>query len=345
MSGESSATPKSAVNVRQYPIYAGEYLTLMNPVNDQPSSEVTIFETKALRDERMFDQLDKGRVDAGQYYAGHSEEEAKEMAAAWEKLNTIHPMSRIECDPINLEGRVVVADLGSGSGHSFAQATEAFRDRIEDVLLVDTLRPELDIAGKNIWQSANLSSRKVVANFLEDACKVVELMDTAYQRIVLCLGGNVGNYDQAQMFQGLKKYLRDQDQLWVGVGYLPQDEDEARKQLEDAAQFYESSENLKAALLWLQRCGGDPSRGKVWSTIDSEMGAGIVRLFYEFAEETSLKVNGREKTFASGDIVQFVESRRYDKDLLPDILKKRYQLDTIHIDDLGNHGIVHVVKV
>lgn len=292
-------------------------------------------QTNDLVRDRMVAQIRQKIVNSGQYFGG------LETAQAWANLSKLHPQRQIECLPIiKSDTRPFFAiDLGPGSG---APAVRILKNVSEllGVVGVDTSADMLSIAEKTVGRALHCSFHSIVADFIRDKAALKQALDTFVGRkIVMCLGGTVGNYPASVVFPVLTSLLNKDDWLLLGMGtYEDVDQNESLQRLAD---FFLSEENCRFGLRWLIACGVQPDRKFTRAQIEPDgrhEGVYMIRGYYTFPTNTTLDVLGQKIAIPAGYEIQWVESRRYNP-MSINALVSTYSLQLLAAQQFVGHGL------
>lgn len=260
---------------------------------------------------RMFEQLRRRRVDAGQYFG-------EAAARTWAERESLLPAEQVAGVPLagEIPPPLCVVDLGPGSGRPCVRVVRSLGRGVGQVVCVDTSVAMLALAGATIRAELGMDCTLVVADFLEDAARLRELLAAVrLPKLFLCLGGTAGNFNQRFALHALRSLLTPADRLVLGLGLYPAGA--PLQSLEGAAAVYASEANCRFGLSWLSACGATPDYRCARSAVDvdgEEPEVLVIRAFYRFPERTVLTVGSDRVAFAAGEEVQYVESRRFPHD-------------------------------
>lgn len=281
---------------------------------------IKYIQSKSLLEERLLDQFKNKKVDSGQFYGG------SEMAERWEKCSSQNKM--IDVGTISLDReyeKLLVVDLGPGTGIPCTQITKLFKERIQGVIGIDVSEAILLKAMKKIGTNYHVVG--ILADFIRDADKIKKVLDEERQnKLFLILGNTVGNYNQSLVFTTLSSFLNEKDRAIIGLRLY-----KGKEKIQELADFFISKENCRFGTYFLEACGMKEDYENNFSIIKDdpqEEGVKVIECFHRFKYNQTLTVSNKRVAFKKGDVVQFLESRQYNDKLMPKLLKK-YGLELI----------------
>lgn len=310
------------------------------------SPHVHIIQDLGTQNARLIEQLHNRHVDAGQYYGEWL------TAERWQEWCTLHPQHKLGGIALDedVSGELVVVDLGPGTADPSIDAISTFRERIAQVICVDTSNEIALMAAENYQKQLGIPASVVVADFIRDTEKIASTIAIdARSKVILCLGNTVANYDQQHCFARFRQFLQDtRDRMILGLGL--HEGSNADAEIKKLGELLASPENLQFALEFLRQYGVNIDEGSVdFETSDdpSQQGVKLVRVRYRFPQGKLVTVDPTLDPggvrFKEGDKLQFVESRRYPKQSMADFFG-RHRLDLLATQDFGSHGLFLLKK-
>lgn len=311
-------------------------------------SETIPIQTIKVQNARVASQFWNLELNTALYLGKHSEER-------WKEWHQIHPMRDTPSIPLD-EGVTQafdVIDLGPGSGDPCIAAIAVHRNRVKEVICIDASLDMANLAADAIVKATGEPVVRVIADFLRDTKEIQDqvLPRSTRSKVLLCLGGTVGNYRQSFVLPKLRELLmREHDRLILGMGHL--DEEDPNQQLKELGEKFCSEQNCHFALACLEEYGHNPDWHDTHYTIaddGEEPGIKVVHGYYRFPKAMSFVIEHDPQdpltaSFQEGDELEFTQSRRYPTDRIPELLH-RFRLELLQVSDLGTHGLYLCKKV
>ncbi|TSC57750.1 MAG: hypothetical protein Greene041619_995 [Candidatus Peregrinibacteria bacterium Greene0416_19] len=295
-----------------------------------------IIRTQDVIDDDMVRQLMERHVDSGQYYGAHAAEK-------WAGISATHPMKSLQGVSLDADAGtdpLCVVDLGPGSGKPCVAVTTGFRDRIARIVCVDVLPAMAHQAAQEIRNQTGKTVQCIIADFLRDADELRrEIGALPERKVLLCLGGTVGNFRQRYILSILRSLLGERDRLLLGMGLYATGRE--KEVLDPFVRFLASEQNCAFGLSFLAACGHVPeyrNASAAWEDDPEESGVKVVRGYYTFPGPAVLTVGRQLVACAQGEQLQFVESRRYSRGGVEAFLQ-RHGLAVRASTDLGIQGL------
>jgi len=293
-----------------------------------------VIQSPEVADERMLNQLRMRKVDSGQYYGGQM------TASAWATLANQHPMKNFTGLPLDGEDDVTVVDLGPGSGKPCVAAIAPFNHRVRTILCIDVSAGMAEQAAKYISQQTFQEVDCIIADFMCDAVQLRSALDADQRhKLFLLLGGTAGNFPQQFVLAAIHSLLGTSDRLLIGLGlYDPADPE---KELSTSAQFFASQTNCQFGLSFLNACGHNADHRHAFTRLEDdpeEQQIKVVRGFYRFEADVTLRVGREAILFRKDEELQFVESRRYPRGWVAPYLQ-RHGLTVVDFREFDRHGL------
>ena len=276
------------------------------------SKRLTI-QTVEMMERRVVNQLRSKNIDSGLYALG-----GEVLANAWKTLteSNLPRTWDITSGPIrdNYRDERCVVDFGPGSGTPCRSAIQTLLDqnKIQDIVLVDVAPAMLAMAEDYLHRNTQATITSITADFMQDTHALNELLKGfSTPKLFLCLGGTVGQFNQAQVLWALRAVLSRKDRLLLGLNFYPLEHSE--RFLRELADAY-SLETEYFGLQFLAACGIEPDYRCVLASFGGDVEdptVQVIRVFYRFPSETVLILGREQVIFGEGECLQFIESRRF----------------------------------
>lgn len=305
-------------------------------------SETIAIQSMKVQNARVANQFWDLELNTALYLGKHSEER-------WKEWHHLHPMRETPSIPLDagVTREFDVIDLGPGSGDPCIAAITAHRNRVQEVICIDASLDMANLAADAIVEATGKPVVRVIADFLRDTKEIQDrvLSRSTRSKVLLCLGGTVGNYRQSFVLPKLRELLtHEQDRLVLGMGHLT--EQDPNGQLRDLGEKFCSEQNCRFALSCLEEYGHHSNWQDTHYTVaddGEEPDIKVVHGYYRFPEAAGFVVEDDPKdpltvSFQGGDELEFTQSRRYPKALIPNLLAK-YRLELLEHVDMATHGL------
>lgn len=288
-----------------------------------------IIQTQDLELDRLYNQLQNKKIVSGQYFGGLA------VSKSWNRLylQSSKTLTHISLPTSPKSEHICPVVLGVGNGIPTLNTLIKNINHISTLVLIDTSLEMLNLAIPKIQKVLCCPILAIVADFVLDQREILQILnDIMEKKIYICLGYTAGNYRQPLIMETFNKYLNLNDNLllelaqFISIDHLTQQ-----------AKHYASKDNCLFGLKWLEQCGHAPNYGSTKATFTKDPDCSTIYTisgYYIFDSETTIHIKDKFITYKPKDNLQFVESRRYPKNILINYLKQ-YRLTTVRVD----HGV------